>query len=488
MQNKIFRYIGLQFYEKIIVIDSEKLWRRFSCDEALAVAEFKVQHIADEMELRRYYEWNVVNSLDEKYLFVLDDQDIYVPSDIKKQFYVQKLTYRLIFPLLDTDVIKGLPGLDYSRLLVYEEYFGFHRMSQEATLKLCTDIMMKDPKYAQIQIDKAEALSKIAASHRDWNEVAQLYGEASHYHNSVKKLEEFEEKRQIIEACFREWIHAKYNALSGSVDKQRPVLLSKTADYIRKESSKIALIVMDGMSFDNFYAIKEHFVKVPLEFHVSSSFSFLPTVTSVARQSIFSGHLPREHEKPFSLDNEEKQWREYWKSVGLKDNDIGYYKTDKPDYNPHMKAVGIIINICDELMHVELQGMKGLNQGLENWLNTGILEKLLKELLADGFSVFMTSDHGNTAAIAQGRFTKPGLLAEPASRRAVIYKSFDDALELKRFQTIKYNGNYLPDGYDAYLFDMNVCYGDKDKEYITHGGMTIEEVIVPFVRIGEYGG
>ena len=48
--------------------------------------------------------------------------------------------------------------------------------------------------------------------------------------------------------------------------------------------------------------------------------------------------------------------------------------------------------------------------------------------------------------------------------------------------------DYLPEGYTAYLFERGTCYGNRGTEYITHGGMTLEEAVVPFVRIGEYHG
>ena len=487
MQNRIIRLIGIQFYEKIIVIDSDRLWKRFYCDDAPAAVSCRIVHISDEMELRRFYEWNVSGRREEKYILVIDREDLYIPADIRKCFYVQNLTYRLVFPLLDTAAVRELPGLDYTKLLFLAEHVNAP-MNYEETIKFCTETLPEDSGYPQMQLYEAERLAKTAGSHRDWNAVAQLYGQAAKYHHTVQRLADFDACRMSVETGFGEWIRENDRWLSGSVDRQRPVLLSKTADYIYKKPLKTALIVMDGMSFENFYVIRDHFVREPFALQISSSFSFLPTVTSVARQSIFSGRLPRENAKPFSLEYEEKQWRDYWKLKGIKDNDIGFYKTDSPEYDPHMKAVGIVINICDDLMHAELQGMKGLNQGIVNWLHAGALKRLLERLIEDGFHIFMTSDHGNTSAVGQGRFHRPGLLAEPASRRAVIYQSFDDAPELRKFQTIKYQSRYLPDGYDVYLFDTDVCYGDKGKEYITHGGMTIEEVIVPFVKIGAYNG
>ena len=132
--------------------------------------------------------------------------------------------------------------------------------------------------------------------------------------------------------------------------------------------------------------------------------------------------------------------------------------------------------------------MLGLQQGLENWAKNLHLVHLLKLLQKQEFAIYMTADHGNTSAIAEGRFQKPGVLAEPASRRAVIYKSFTDAQELNKFTTEQYSGTYLPQGFTAYLFDAGTSYGDRGKEYITHGGMTLEEAVVPFIRIGEYNG
>ncbi len=95
--------------------------------------------------------------------------------------------------------------------------------------------------------------------------------------------------------------------LSGTVDRKRPVLLSKTADFIRRAADKVALVVMDGMSFDNLFTIQREFADRDFSFSTNASFSFFPTVTAVARQSVFSGKLPSEHAKPFSLDNEERQ-------------------------------------------------------------------------------------------------------------------------------------------------------------------------------------
>ena len=210
--------------------------------------------------------------------------------------------------------------------------------------------------------------------------------------------------------------------------------------------------------------------------------------TTANAPSRFLRELPEEHIKPFCLDNEDKQWFEWWQAHGYKKHEIAFFKHEAPNIDPQVKVVGIVVDICDHLLHNEVQGLDGLQQGIENWAAHGALVKLISDLQWRGFAVFMTSDHGNTSAIAEGRFTKPGVLADPVSRRAVIYQSFADALELDKFSTLRYSGSYLPEGYTAYLFEDGKCYGNSGTEYITHGGMTLEETVVPFVRIGDFYG
>ncbi|MEG2268826.1 MAG: hypothetical protein RSC68_31405, partial [Acinetobacter sp.] len=101
------------------------------------------------------------------------------------------------------------------------------------------------------------------------------------------------------------------------------------------------------------------------------------------------------------------------------------------------------------------------------------------------YAVYLTADHGNTTAIAQCRFMKPDIITENASRRAAIYQGFAGAEELDKFSVSEYIGAYLPSGYRYFTFDQHCCYGDAGTEYVAHGGRTIEEMIVPFARIGE---
>ena len=231
--------------------------------------------------------------------------------------------------------------------------------------------------------------------------------------------------------------------------------------------------------------IREYLADAPWELTAAAAFSFLPSVTSIARQSLFSGAIPAQNAKPFSLADEEKQWRSYWTEYGLREDEVFFGKTETPDIPYKTKAAGIVVNFIDDLMHRQLQGTHGMAVDIATWLKSGSLRRLIENLLKSGFDVFITADHGHSEAIGKGRFSKPGLLTEDASRRAVIYKDFAGAEELDKFNVIEYAGTYMPKTYRYFLFANGECIGDYGNKYITHGSDSIEELLVPFVRIGE---
>lgn len=491
MRNRIFEVTGILSQNSCILFDIDGIWRRFECDSKTQEHGFRVIHVSDEMALRFYHEKAQTSEADSQVLLIIDDPAIYVPIDIARVYYAVRLSLSTIFPNLSAEALCELPGIDFDWLAASIRYLPFGVLDKAQTLAWCREGMYQAEncrEYGSALLMTAQKHSQTAASYKDWDIVAKCYGKAAMIQHSGVLLPEWHETRCAIEEAFAAWVNQKYKMLSGTVDRKRPVLLSKTADFIRRSADKVALVVMDGMSFENLFTIQRELADLDFSFTTSASFSFFPTVTAVARQSIFSGKLPSEHAKPFSLENEEKQWIEFWKNAGLRDQEIFFHKGVITSLPTHTKAAGIVVNIVDDLMHAELQGLSGIQRGISDWVRSGSLAKMLQMLIDSGCAVFMTSDHGNTSAIARGRFTKPSVLAEPASRRAVLYDASFDARELEKFDVMRYSGTYLPDGYDAYLFSADSCYGDTGKEYITHGGMTIEEAVVPFVRIGGKNG
>jgi hypothetical protein len=101
-----------------------------------------------------------------------------------------------------------------------------------------------------------------------------------------------------------------------------------------------------------------------------------------------------------------------------------------------------------------------------------------------GFDVYITSDHGNVGATGLGR-PREGMLADVKGERVRIFANeMLRAATASKFETaIPWPPVGLPDQFFPLLAPGRFAFIPNGKTTVAHGGITIEEVIVPFVRI-----
>jgi hypothetical protein len=144
----------------------------------------------------------------------------------------------------------------------------------------------------------------------------------------------------------------------------------------------------------------------------------------------------------------------------------------------------MVIDTIDRLMHGALQGYKGLLAEIEVWLQTGYLEQLIQDLTDQGYDVYVTADHGNKESMGIGRLNE-GVLAETRGERVRIYrdqKLRDQAAQ--QYSSISWPQIALPQDWFILLAKSGEAFVREGEQVISHGGISMEEVIVPFVHIG----
>jgi len=331
------------------------------------------------------------------------------------------------------------------------------------------------------------------ATASDWQKYAFSYAEFRKQCISNASDSQLPEKAN---AEFVKWVEKRYDALTFN-SSMKPIMLSKVVDYLRRKKSdgikKIALLVIDGMSILQWLAVKDCLKeKANYTFEEDACFACIPTLTSVSRQSVFSGMLPLYYSESINTTaKEEKEWTTSWSNNGS----VEYYKDDGlsnsadailSQISPMTNVVGIVVNAVDELMHSSLLGMGPFIGSIKTWMKDGYIAKLISGLLDRGFTVWITSDHGNIEATGIGQISD-GSLAETKGLRARIYKSTTlrntTAKEIE--DSVTWNSDTLPSGYAALLAGSDKCFTKKGTRVISHGGISIEEVLVPFVRIRE---
>ena len=106
-------------------------------------------------------------------------------------------------------------------------------------------------------------------------------------------------------------------------------------------------------------------------------------------------------------------------------------------------------------------------------------------MLAQGFDVYISADHGNAPCTGMGKLMKTGVETETKSRRMIVLKDFanKDSLFEKYENLIEYPGYYLDKQFDYLICGVGESFDAKGDEVMSHGGITIDEVIVPFIKI-----
>jgi len=219
-----------------------------------------------------------------------------------------------------------------------------------------------------------------------------------------------------------------------------------------------------------------------------------PTITSVSRQAAFAGKPPIYF--PASIHTTHKEaslWGQFWADQGLTGNEVVYAKglgdgdIDKVrellSY-PRVRIAGLVIDKVDKIMHGMELGAAGMHNQVRQWAGQGFMLELIDLLLELKFHIFLSSDHGNVEATGWGRPAE-GAVADIRGERVRVYP--DNLLRSgvkQRFpEAIEWPPLGLPDDYLALLASRRNAFIRDGETIVGHGGISIEELIVPLIEI-----
>ncbi|WP_019416001.1 BREX-3 system phosphatase PglZ [Paenisporosarcina sp. TG20] len=307
---------------------------------------------------------------------------------------------------------------------------------------------------------------------------------------------DFKSQISIANEAFEQWMLSKYQQLRTLPVVPKPKMVHQIPHYLSKKTDKkLALIVLDGMSFTQWNIIKETLLKQSWSFEEDAVFTWVPSLTSVSRQAIFSGLEPRDFADTIGTTRKEKTlWSSFWKNEGLSERNVAYEKSlGLKTYNketlayrhsPSIRVYGAVIDVIDQFMHGAVQGSQTVFSELTTWLNSNYLHKMLTDLVEEDFEVYLTSDHGNVECYGMGRLQE-GVTVESKGERVRIYSSLNirNQTASENKETIPWEDISLPSNYHVLLAKNNRAFVPKNDKIVSHGGVHIEEIIVPFVKI-----
>jgi hypothetical protein len=368
----------------------------------------------------------------------------------------------------------------------------------------------KHDRCARLLESVTQSLPVQEARHGDWMHLAQCWAEllalrvelGSSF--SPEAVLRFEQTRGRIDASFSDWLLRRYAGLYNQ-PAQPPVMLHQIPRVMargiaERGAGRAALIVVDGLAMDQWVVLREvlHRQRPDLLLREGAVFAWIPTTTAVSRQAAFSGKVPLFFPDSIATtDKESAAWTRFWCEHGLVPRQVGYVRSlgigdaaalANMTENRTLRVLGLVIDTVDKIMHGMKLGSAGMHNQVRQWAEHGFLGDLIDSLVRNGYLVYLTSDHGNIEAVGIGR-PNEGAVADLRGERVRVYP--DDRLRgavHARFpQTLKWPAWGLPDDYRPLLPIGRTAFVNLGEVVVCHGGIAIEEVLVPLVEIERVG-
>jgi len=133
-------------------------------------------------------------------------------------------------------------------------------------------------------------------------------------------------------------------------------------------------------------------------------------------------------------------------------------------------------------------GTAGMHNQVGQWAKQQYLSAIIDLLLDHGFRVYLTSDHGNIEAAGCGRPAE-GAVADLRGERVRVYPDAAFRNKMKeRFPTaLEWDSVGLPENYHPLFAPSRQAFVQEKQRIVSHGGISIEEIIVPLIQIERRG-
>lgn len=475
----VFEKSSAQYTDKILLLDEENLNSRVNYASTFSAHGFEIVRYTNDLAFRIEYEGKL-KTPGEK-MAVIAHTDQYIPYDVRRRLPTYIISLEKLFPKLHPAILKDLDkaGLD----LLCEAYstnFDDLRQKRDTEMFLCMKVYSRANvtaylnKTVNILVERARSVSKYS----DWFAIAEEKAQL----DMMAVQHEVEVDTQEINRLFQQYVLAQFGKLSQDIDKASPVLVSKAMDYMHGHSDKFIVIVMDGMSEFDWKIISTAFKDV--SYAKSSMFAMIPSTTSVSRQCLLSGKYPSQLLEPWRQSKEKPEFVDCARSLGYTDSQIGYERGYDAQFGSFVRCGAVIINDVDDMVHAQTQGRLGMFNDITVLANQKKLLEMTKRFMAAGYDVYITADHGNTLCTGIGKLMGTGVEVETKSRRMLVLKDFADKAGLiEKRGLVEYPKYYLPKEYDYLICDVGDSFDAKGAEVMTHGGITLDEVVVPFIKI-----
>ncbi len=367
-------------------------------------------------------------------------------------------------------------------------------------------------------------------NHEEWKE---LYKRLVYWElemgksDSEEMMEVFQSQKTEANTEFFKYVSKNYSNWIGKDSQEGPlfshrVFKKKVAPYL-EQGKPTFLVVIDNLRFDQWKVLQPIINDAFRVVEEDMFYSILPTATQYARNALFAGMMPIDIEAKFPNEwknddeeggknlSEEIFLRYQLKQLKLDHLKTQYLKITNNENGKNMEdnihnylsndLTVIVYNFVDMLSHArtEMEVLKELASDeisyrslTVSWFEHSPLYRALKKIADKNIQIILTTDHGT-----QRVKTPSKCVGDRQTTTNLRYKhgrnlQYEEK-DVLAFRDPKLAGLPRPNVSSTFIFakgDIFLCYPNNYNYYVNyyrntfqHGGISLEEMIIPVIRL-----
>jgi len=407
-----------------------------------------------------------------------------LPAFVKARFTVLHFSWADIPVLTErSGILRAIPADELATLLDYLYASNPHRIIRSHELDALRQAAAEE-KAVELVRQLAQQIRKLLIQPPTVSTVLAMgdcWGQFSYEATKRRLMSELNELTPQVDRYALRFFQDKgmEQAILSST-MSNPLTIDRVLGYLtRQKHTKVALLCFDAMGVSEWQLLRDYLGSLATGAIVKPILAMLPSLTAISRMALYAGSRDV-YDRPSGRREEKKAFGEFFQG-----HSVHYFTDDDaitPDTLLGFNVVSVLFPFFDSLAHsAHFPSGSTLSKELYYHTVRGSLEQsnvrtVIETLQAGGYTCYLCADHGTAVAKGDGRDLQRYVQEKFGKRGCLVPAGAEDLTDFTRI-AVPFVSKFvvIPEG--------RTLFGNRSVVEINHGGISLDEMVVPLVKL-----